>query len=76
MQQISKNLVAGYVKLHIRSVWVGTQLKQLLLGVPVALCAIFLGLNMNNEPKCHIIMVHGGQNHQIAFVLKMFTLNT
>ena len=41
-----QNLHSKPLELHICSVWVDTQLKQLLLGVLYALCAIFLGLNM------------------------------
>ena len=59
-----QNLHSEHLILHIWSVWVGTQLKQLLSGVPYALGVKFLGSKDENEPNCRIIMVHGGQKSQ------------
>ena len=60
-----QNLYSEHLKLHIWSVWVGTQLKELLSGVPDALWVRYLDLSMKNEPNFHIIMVQGVKNHKI-----------
>ena len=58
------NLHSEHLILHIWSLWVGTQLTQLLSGVADALWVRFLDLKMKNEPNCHNIMAHGGQKSQ------------
>ena len=63
---MNKIFALKHVKLHIWPVWVGTHLKQLLLGLRDAFVIIFLDLNMKNEPNCHIIMVRGLKNHKIS----------
>ena len=59
-----QNLPSEHLKLHIWLVWVGTQLKELLSGVPDALWVRYFDLSMKNEPNCHIIMVQGDQKSQ------------
>ena len=43
VKKITQNLHSEHLILHIWSVWVGTQLKQLLSGVPYALGVNFFG---------------------------------
>ena len=59
-----QNLQSGHLKLQIWLLWVDTQLKQFVLGVPDALSARCFGLSMTNDPNCHIIMVQRGSKSQ------------